>query len=488
MLFNSFQFMVFFPVVTAIYFAMPHRHRWALLLGASYWFYMAWAPIYGVLLVLSTAWDWYVARRIEDTPDPVAKKRWLTLSIVVSLLVLGTFKYFNMFNETVRGAVDGMGGHWPIAPSHLVLPVGLSFYTLQAMSYVIDVYRGKMKAERNFFFFALFVSFFPQLVAGPIERAPALLPQFHEKHPFDADRLVSGIRLMAWGMFKKVVIADNLAPVVAAVFTAPQEFAGPALLIGMLCFMIQIYGDFSGYSDIAVGSARILGYDLMKNFDQPYLSPSVSELWNRWHISLSTWFRDYLYIPLGGSRVSTGRRYFNLVLMFTVSGLWHGADWHFVAWGLVWGIVVVLDQVTRPGRDALAGIVGLDGAPGLRRVLGIATTASIFFILLPFFCAKSMTDVVYVYAHLPTGGHLLTPRAIGAFFGKIQVDGALVLLVLMLYPLVEVVEWCRRHARWSDWWARETPLGVRWGADWALVATTLLLGRFEDTQFIYFQF
>jgi alginate O-acetyltransferase complex protein AlgI len=487
-LFNSFEFALFYPLVALIFFALPPRVRWLHLLVASYWFYMAWEPAFGVLLALGSAWDWWLARRIEDTPDLPGKRRWLWFSVGTNLLVLATFKYFNLFNEAIRDGLGAVGVVWPVPPSHLPLPIGLSFYTLQAMSYVIDVYRGHLKAERNFLRFALFVSFFPQLVAGPIERATHLLPQLYRQTFLDPTRLVSGVRLMAWGLFKKVVLADNVAPVVAAVFGAPQDFPGTAYILALFCFMIQVYGDFSGYSDIAVGAARILGYDLMKNFDQPYGSATISEFWNRWHISLSTWFRDYLYIPLGGNRVAPARRYLNLLLMFALSGFWHGAEWHFLLWGLLHGIYLVVDLSTRSFRDAAWRASGFGDFTRLRTVVGIATTLLLVQLSYVLFCTKTLADAWYVYTHLGTGLGALGPRAVGAFFTRIQVEGPLILGILLTYPLVELVEYGRRYPEWCTWWQEKVSTPVRWSADWLLIVGTMLFGRFEAQIFMYFQF
>jgi D-alanyl-lipoteichoic acid acyltransferase DltB (MBOAT superfamily) len=488
-LFNSFAFLLFFPTVTAAYFLAPKWLQTPILLISSFWFYCAWNPVFGVLLVATCAWDWAVAQQIEAAETPQRRRAWLGLSLGMNLLVLATFKYFHLFNETARAGAAAVGLHWPIPETHLPLPIGISFYTLQAMSYVIDVYRGQLPAERSFWRFGLFVTFFPQLVAGPIERATHLLPQFQRPGlPFDPHRLVSGVRLMVWGMMKKVVIADNVAPVCAAVFGAPQDFTGPAYLIALTCFMLQVYCDFSGYSDVAVGSARILGFDLMKNFDQPYGSASIAEFWNRWHISLSSWFRDYLYIPLGGNRVSPARRYGNVMIMFTLSGFWHGASWHFLFWGMLHGAYLVADLATAKARASWAQAMGLTAWPRLHHALGVATTLALVQLSYVLFCCQSMSDVAWVYRHLFSGMQFLTWRGIGAFFHRIQVDGQLILAILLAYPLVEWVEAARRDPVRRAWWTEQVSPAVRWSADWALVVLTLALGRFEDQIFMYFQF
>jgi D-alanyl-lipoteichoic acid acyltransferase DltB (MBOAT superfamily) len=487
-LFNSFEFALFYPLVALIFFALPPRFRWVHLLIASYVFYMAWQPVYGLLLAAGSAWDWWLARRMEDTAEEGPRRRLLWFSIGTNLLVLSIFKYFNLFNETLRAGFAGVGLVWPVPPSHLPLPIGLSFHTLQAMGYVIDVYRRQVKAERNMFRFGLFVAFFPQLVAGPIERATNLLHQLRRETMLEPERLVSGVRLMAWGLMKKVVIADNVAPVSAAVFGSPADFPGTAYILALLCFMLQVYCDFSGYSDIAVGAARILGYDLMKNFDQPYGSASIAEFWNRWHISLSSWFRDYLYIPLGGNRVSPARRYMNVLLMFALSGLWHGAEWHFLLWGLLHGCYLVLDLSTRGLRDALWKASGFGSYTRLRTAVGIAVTLVLVQLSYVLFCTKTLADAWYVYSHLLSGFGVPGLRAMGGFFTRIQVDGQLILGILCFYPLIELVEYGRRREDWCRWWSEAVPTPFRWSADWMLIVGTMLFGRFEAQIFMYFQF
>lgn len=348
MLFNSLHFLAFFPLLVIGYFLMAPKWRVYLLLAASYYFYMCWKPEYILLIFGSTVIDYFVGIRIHETSDKKRKRRWLVLSLVVNLGVLFLFKYFNFFSDSTHALLAKMNLFYDAPEFDLLLPVGISFYTFQTLSYSIDIYKGKLEPERNFSRFALFVSFFPQLVAGPIERATHLLPQFKQKFVFEYERVVSGLRLMLWGFFKKVVIADNLARVVDQVYNNPEDQTGMTYLIATYFFTFQIYCDFSGYSDIAIGSARVMGFDLMQNFRQPYLSKSIREFWSRWHISLSTWFRDYVYIPLGGNRRVKWRWYYNLLITFLVSGLWHGANWTFVVWGAIHGFLLILGiQVAR---------------------------------------------------------------------------------------------------------------------------------------------
>ena len=340
MLFNSFQFLVFFPVVTVLFFALPYRFRWALILGASCYFYMAFIPHYILILGVTIVIDYFGGILIERYPR--RKKFYLVLSVVSTTAVLFLFKYYNFFTDNVAALADSMGLYYPLSASSLALPIGLSFHTFQSLSYVIEVYRGNQKAEKHFGIYSVYVMFYPQLVAGPIERPQNLLGQFRQKFDFDYDRVTDGLKQMGWGMFKKVVIADRLALFVDPIYANPEGVSGQALLIATLFFTFQIYCDFSGYSDIAIGAAKVMGFRLMTNFDRPYFSESIVEFWRRWHISLSTWFRDYVYYPMGGNRVPALRHSFNLLVVFLISGLWHGANWTFLAWGLLHGVALVL--------------------------------------------------------------------------------------------------------------------------------------------------
>ncbi|MCA9886173.1 MAG: MBOAT family protein, partial [Anaerolineae bacterium] len=322
--FISIAYIVFFIVVAFIYFRLPQQQRWILLLVASYFFYAYWEVTYLILIVFSTFVDYFVARLIGATPqdNQVRRRALITISLLINLGTLFVFKYFNFFADSLNDLLIQLGLNTNLATLEILLPVGISFYTFQSMSYTIDVYRGHIQPEKHFGVFATYIAFFPQLVAGPIERAGNMLPQFFEDHRFDYARIVSGLRLMLWGAFKKVVIADRIAEYVNTIYGRPEDYTGTVLILGTLLFAFQIYCDFSGYSDIAIGTARIFGFDLMTNFRQPYLSRSFREFWRRWHISLSTWFRDYVYIPLGGNRVPFSRNILNLLIVFVVSGLW----------------------------------------------------------------------------------------------------------------------------------------------------------------------
>lgn len=347
MLFNSFEFFVFFPFVTIIYFLLPHKYRWFHLLASSCYFYASFIPVYLLILFGTIVVDYFAGILIERSTGKMRRLS-LALSIVANVSILAVFKYYNFFIDNINTVSDAALPFLKIA-----LPVGLSFHTFQAMSYTIEVYRGHQKAERHFGIYALYVMFYPQMVAGPIERPQNLLHQFYEKHDFDYDRIVSGLKLMAWGLMKKIVIADRLALYVNEVFGHTSEYAASTQFLAVFFFAFQIYCDFSGYSDIARGAARVMGFELMLNFNSPYFSRSIAEFWKRWHISLSTWFKDYLYIPLGGNRVSLGRHYVNLFFTFLVSGFWHGANWTFIAWGALHGLYLIIGNFTRPYRRQL---------------------------------------------------------------------------------------------------------------------------------------
>ena len=329
MIFNSVDFLIFFPAVVGVYFVLPHRIRWVLLLVASYYFYAAWQPAYALLIGTATLVSYAAARLTSRAASRSGRLAPIVLATVVILGILAVFKYYGFFLDTLEAALNPVGIEITSRRLDLLLPVGISFYTFQTLGYLFDVYRGKKSAETHLGRFALFVGFFPQLVAGPIETAGHLMPQLPQEHEFDSARIVSGLRRVLWGMFKKVVIADNLAVLVEYFYTLDNrpatEFEGPFLIIGTVLFAFQIYADFSGYSDIAIGAARILGIDLVENFRFPYHAGSIVDFWRRWHMSLYRWFRVYIYIPLGGTRVGTTRRYVNIMIVFLVSGLWHGA-------------------------------------------------------------------------------------------------------------------------------------------------------------------
>lgn len=341
MLFNSLQFIVYFIVVTFAYFLLPHKYRWLLLLLASCYFYMAFVPVYILILGFTIVIDYFAGILLEEKKGKT-RKIYLIASLCANIGVLAVFKYYNFFNHNVDKFYGLFDASTPLPYLSILLPIGLSFHTFQAMSYTIEVYRGNQKAERNFGIYSLYVMFYPQLVAGPIERPQNLLHQFYEKHSYDFERIKSGLMMIAFGMFKKVVIADRISIAVDHVYSTSGNQNSLTLIIATVLYAIQIYCDFSGYSEIAVGTAKVMGFTLMDNFRAPYFSKSIAEFWKRWHISLSTWFKDYLYVPLGGNRVPIPRWFFNLFIVFLVSGLWHGANWTFIIWGALHGIYLIV--------------------------------------------------------------------------------------------------------------------------------------------------
>lgn len=352
MLFNSWEFAAFFVVVLTLYYALAHRWQNVLLLLASYAFYGAWDWRFLALLWTSTVVDFIAAHKLDRAETKRARRGWLGVSLATNLGILGFFKYFNFFLDSAVDGLDAIGVRADVAVLQVVLPVGISFYTFQTLAYTIDVYRGEQKPTRNWVAFALYVAYFPQLVAGPIERAKRLLPQLESPRRVTNDDLSAGAQLLLWGYVKKVVIGDSLARYVDTIYNAPGDFDRMTLWLGMYAFTIQLYCDFSGYSDIARGTSRLVGVKLMENFRQPFLTPNITEFWRRWHVSLSTWLRDYVYIPLGGNRVSPVRQYVNLFLTFVLGGLWHGANWTFVIWGALHGAFLCIHRLWLRGQPA----------------------------------------------------------------------------------------------------------------------------------------
>lgn len=487
MVFTTPEFVVFFIVVVPIYFLLPLRLRWYWLLAASFFFYASWNVNYLWILIFSASIDYLAALALDRTPPEQTLRRrvYLAASLTANLGVLFIFKYFNFFNQSAGAALGAVGVAYQPLGLELLLPVGISFYTFQAMSYTFDVYRGKLKAEKHPVIYMTYVVFFPQLVAGPIERATNLIPQFHQKFRFDADRVVSGLQLMLWGAFKKIVIADRLAIYVDAVYGSPREYSTPALIMATVFFAFQIYTDFSAYTDIAIGVARVMGFTFMQNFRQPYFSRSVREFWSRWHISLSTWFRDYLYIPLGGNRVSLGRNLLNLMIVFLVSGLWHGAAWTFVIWGCIHGLFVCLETLL--ARRSIP-LLPLSLPAWVRNGLAVAFVFVVVNVAWVFFRAASLSDAVYIVTHfvVPVGGEsALAPFE--AYQLSVPVELAISLGVIGLLLVVDYLD--SRHGLPVA--LGRLPSAVRWGFYYAAaVAVVLSYAIYSNTsaQFIYFQF
>ncbi len=485
MLFNSVEFLIFFPIVAALYFACPYRYRWALLLAASYYFYAAWKLEYIVLIIASTLISYGAAMLMVKPAYQTKRTLLLVIGLGSNLAILFAFKYFNFVNDSLQAVFDQFNLFYNVPMFQALLPVGISFYTFQTLGYIIDVYRGQIEPERHLGRFALFVSFFPQLVAGPIERAANLLPQFYTKFHFDEARVTSGLRLMLWGMFQKVVIADRLGLYVNAVYNEPLAWSGWPVLMATFFFAFQIYCDFAGYSNIAIGAARVMGFNLMENFRRPYFAQSPAEFWRRWHISLSTWFRDYLYIPLGGSRVPLPRWYLNLMIVFVVSGLWHGAAWTFVIWGGLHGLYVVGQAATKNARNKLASRLGLDRRPTTRAVLSGLITFSLVYLAWIFFRANSIGDAFLLLGNmtpLTNFADVTAPWATIASNPAQEMALSLGLILLLL-----LVHWVQEQPRSIPiLWQR--PLWFRWAVYLSLALAIMNLGITEGVPFIYFQF
>ncbi len=474
MLFNSYTYFIFFPIVVVLYFMLSSvRARIVWLLIASYFFYMCWNPIFILLIIASTLVDYFVGRAIGKTEEQASKKKLLWVSLIVNLGILFYFKYYNFLRENLQIVFSQLSESLIIPEHSWMLPVGISFYTFQTLSYTIDVYRGQQKVETNFFNFALYVSFFPQLVAGPIERSANLLPQFLEKHPFDYQRIRSGLLLILLGLFKKIVIADRFAVYADQIFDHPGEYSGMAVILGIIFFSFQIYCDFSGYTDIAIGSARVLGYRLMDNFKGPYFTKNIRSFWRHWHISLSTWFRDYVYLPLGGNRVGQYKLYRNLVIVFLVTGLWHGANWTFVVWGLFHGFFLIIERL---------GL--LNFLKKLPSFLQVSYTFLIVSLGWVFFRTSSITDAVLILQSIPFGE--------GGFF-KVNIFKDIVAQVefkisLALLPIIWLLHYVEYRTNLVESILNK-PMFFRWTVYVLLILVIPLLGEYGGNKpFIYFQF
>lgn len=399
MTFISWQFALFFGIVTTLYFLIPFRFRWLLLLIAGCIFYISFIPVYILLLFFLIIVDFIAGLLIEKARSKSKKKLLLIISILSTVSVLFVFKYFNFFMLSIDGVVRFFNWNYSILLLKLALPVGLSFHTFQSLAYVIEVYRGRQKTETHFGIYALYVMFYPQLMAGPIERSYNMLHQFHEEHIFEYNNVVYGLRLILWGAFQKVVIADRAAIVVNMVYDKPDSYPGTVLIIATILFAFQIFCDFAGYSNIAIGAARVMGFNLMKNFDRPYQSKSIQEFWSKWHISLSTWFRDYVYIPLGGSMVSESRHAVNILLTFLISGLWHGAGWTFVIWGGLHGLyLLIFNWMTKLNKNILK--LGTNSSNWLDNFFQTAITFSLVTFAWIFFRAKDLDQALYIVTHM----------------------------------------------------------------------------------------
>ncbi len=455
---------------------MPHRQRWLLLLLSSCYFYMAFVPIYILILGFTIVVDYFAGIYIENAQGK-RRKLFLIYSLVANIGILCVFKYYNFINTNFSYLLHGFGLSNPIPYLSILLPIGLSFHTFQAMSYTIEVYRGNQKAERHFGIYALYVMFFPQLVTGPIERPQNLLHQFRQKHHFDDDRIFEGLKLMIWGLFKKLVIADRLGIYVNGAYNYVDQQDGMTLLLATIFFSFQVYCDFSGYSDIAVGAAKVLGFDLMTNFRRPIFAKSTGEFWKRWHISLSTWFKDYLYFPMGGNKGSVPRWYFNLMVVFLISGLWHGANWTYIIWGGINGFYLVFALMTKKYREKFNSFTGINKFPRLHLFFQILVTFLLITFSRIFFRSQTVEDAFTVIKKILT------------FKGSVFNNGTAILVYsFFAISFLLIAEFKKEFYKGPFTLSHHTNFWVRNSYYSFLVILIILFGVFDGGQFIYFQF
>jgi len=484
MLFNSIDFAIFLPLVFLFYWFVANKNlklQNFLIVIASYTFYGWWDWRFLSLIYLSTLVDYFVGVRLSNEEKASKRKVLLCLSILVNLGFLGFFKYYNFFIDNFVTAFSLFGTEIKPNSLNLILPIGISFYTFQTLSYTIDVYKRKLEPTKDFIAFAAFVSFFPQLVAGPIERATNLLPQFYKKRTFEYNKAVDGLRQILWGLFKKIVIADNCAEYANLIFNNSADYSGSTLLLGALFFTFQIYGDFSGYSDISIGTSRLFGFDIMQNFNFPYFSRDIAEFWRRWHISLSTWFRDYLYIPLGGSRGSTWIKVRNTFAIFIVSGFWHGANWTFVVWGVLNAIYFLPLLLTNNHRRNLETVAQGKYLPTVKEFFFILTTFGLTVIAWIFFRAENLGHALDYLSGIFSSSLFTLP----VFSG---ITGALITILLIIGFMI--IEWFGRDGQYAIS-KIDIPFNrfSRWSFYVCMVLVIYFTGNFyESIEFIYFQF
>ncbi|HCC06249.1 TPA: membrane-bound O-acyltransferase family protein [Candidatus Nomurabacteria bacterium] len=487
MIFNSKQFIIFFPIVVALYYLLPQKFRWLMLLIASCIFYMAFVPKYILILAFTIFIDYFAGILIEKS-EGKKRKLFLIISIIANVGILAFFKYFNFFAENINEIATFIHWNYSLEFLHILLPVGLSFHTFQAMSYTIEVYRRNQKAERHIGIYALYVMFFPQLVAGPIERPQNLIHQFYEHHYFNYERVTKGLKLMAWGFIKKIVIADRLAVMVNQIFDNTNNYSGPIFIIATIFFAYQIYCDFSGYTDIARGGAQVLGFNLMNNFDRPYSSHSITEFWRRWHISLSSWFRDYVYFPLGGSQTSNWKIYRNIFIVFLLSGLWHGANWTFVIWGALQAIFLMYERATVSLRNSISEFFKLNMFPGFHSILQVVVTFTLICIGWVFFRAKTLTDAYFILKSSFVNIFDITKFSFWESLPK-ELNSNIynVFLAILSIFILEGVQYWLRDKGFEDK-VSSLNIFVRWTIYFLMVVILRFLFVEAGQQFIYFQF
>lgn len=489
MLFNSLSFTIFLPIVFFLYWFVTRKNLKAqniLLMVASYFFYACWDYRFMFLLMFSTLLDYYTGLKMEEAANKKGKKFWFWLSVIINLGFLGVFKYYNFFIDSFADGLAMLGVETHFPSINVILPVGISFYTFHGLSYVIDIYNEKIKAEKNFVDYALFVSFFPLLVAGPIERATHLLPQIKKERSFNYTKAIDGLRQILWGLFKKIVIADSCAQFANIIFNDSATQSGAMLVLGALFFTFQIYCDFSGYSDIALGTARLFGIELLRNFAFPYFSRDIAEFWRRWHISLSSWFRDYLYIPLGGSKGGTWQKVKNTFIIFLVSGFWHGANWTFIVWGLLNAIYIMPSILFNTNRNNLDIVAQGRMLPSLKEIGQMMLTFSATVLAWIFFRAESLTHAFQYVGNLFKG--LFDKEAYAKAWHYFQLEIGWVLPALLIFFIL--IEWLGRENKYAiEKWGFQFPRPVRWAFYYGILLIIFYYaGLGNEQEFIYFQF
>lgn len=502
MTFNSVEFLIFFPIVVLVYFVIPQRVKYIWLLISSYYFYMSWNPKYAVLIALSTVLTWISGIMIDAVDRRYRKRKrkcnlyrkWCVAGcVILNLGILGFFKYYHFIVDNITSVLGRVGIGVQIPVFDVLLPVGISFYTFQALSYTIDVYRREIPPEKNLLKYALFVSFFPQLVAGPIERSKNLIRQIHEPHYFDGERVIRGLLLMMWGFFKKLVIADRAAILVTAVYDNYVNYTGLQIAVATVVFAVQIYCDFSGYSDIAIGAAQVMGFELMENFDSPYFATSVSEFWRRWHISLTTWLRDYVYIPLGGNRGGKWKKYRNIMVTFGLSGLWHGASWNYVAWGCLNGFYQIIGDITGNMRCRIQRFFKIDTKCwSFRLGQGIVTFLLVDFSWL-FFRAVSLKTALHMILHSIRNFGPVSMLDTSKIFGinTLALDEKDFFVLVLAVIVLGIFDVVKEKVNIRTWILSQNMI-FRYVLYYVIIFTILIFGiygpEFDASTFIYFQF
>lgn len=482
MLFNSLSYWIFLPVIVFFYFILKHKYRWVLLLTASYFFYASWNINFIIFILISTLVDFWAGLKMGSLPNKSDRKIYLYISLLVNLGMLFFFKYLGFFNEIIRSFFGLFEANYPIDPLNILLPLGISFYTFQTLSYTIDVYQGDRKPETHLGIFALYVSFFPQLVSGPIERSKNFLPQLHKPTFLNWQRIVDSGKLIVWGLFKKMVLADHLAIFIQNVYGTPEEYSGNVMLLAMFSVSIQIYCDFSGYTDIAIGSARLFGINLSNNFDRPLFASSMSSLWAKWHISLTRWIRDYMALPLRKVLQSKSKNYLLFYILFISIGLWHGASWQFAIFGFLHATYLSVEQFTLPLRKNISRITGLDNYPKIKNGIGVAITFTLFSFSGIFFAHDNFSKSIYIVSNLFTGGDVIPYLSKMNFFYPSN--------IFIIFSSLLIFWWIEFNNKndLRNPFSKINNIVLRWATYFIVVFYIFVFKVNENMEFFYFQF